>query len=122
MAILGPEYFYKRVTTAALEWDKPRAISSRFWGLGGLVPMNHGSEYFWVVLCKNRGFHHKETLSYVHQIPLGETDAFSCLPMLPQSFEVRCDRCSAEYSYKAQDVLRNEIQLPEDFVPHPLFR
>jgi len=55
--------------------------------------MNHDSDYFWVVLCKNRGFHHKETLSYVHQILLGETDAFSSMPMLPQSFEVRCDKC-----------------------------
>jgi hypothetical protein len=80
------------------------------------------NDYFWVVLCKNRRFHHKENLGYVHQIPLGETDGFSSLPMLPQSFQVRCDKCGAEYSYESQEVLRNEILFPEDFVPHPLFR
>jgi len=34
MAILGPEYFYKRVTTAALEWDNLEQYLPGFGGLG----------------------------------------------------------------------------------------
>lgn len=84
--------------------------------------MGRDSEYFWVVLCKNHRFHHKESISYSHQIPLGETDAFSPLPMLTHTFDVQCNKCGAEYSYKSQDVLRNDITIPGNFVPHPLFR
>lgn len=80
------------------------------------------SDYFWVVLCKNRRFHHKENVSYAHQIALGETDAFSPMPLLTQEFEVRCDGCGSRHFYSSKDVLRNEIAVPESFVPHPLFR
>ncbi len=84
--------------------------------------MLHGSDYFWVVLCKNRRFHHKGNISYSHQIALGETDAFSPLPMLTQQFTVRCDDCGAEHSYRPNEILRNEIAIPESFVAHPLFK
>ena len=79
-------------------------------------------DYFWVVLCKNQRFHHKGNLSYAHQIALGETDAYSPLPMLTQQVSVRGDSCGEEYSYKATEILRNMIQAPTGFVPHPLFR
>jgi hypothetical protein len=84
--------------------------------------MTRGSEYFWVVLCKNNRFHHQRSLFYSQQIVLGETDAFSSLPMLTQQFTVRCDDCGEEYLYKPDDILRNEISIPEGFAPHPLFR
>ncbi len=84
--------------------------------------MVYATEYFWVVICKNHRYHHKENTSYAHQIALGETDAFSPLPMLTEQLKVRCDGCGMEYSYRPTEVLRNEIPIPPDFVPHPLFR
>jgi hypothetical protein len=84
--------------------------------------MVYTTEYFWVVICKNYRFHRKGNTSYAHQIPLAETDAFSPLPMLTERVRVRCDRCGEEYSYKRSDVLRNEIEVPEHFTPHPLFK
>jgi hypothetical protein len=83
--------------------------------------MDYTTDYFWVVLCKNRRFHHKGNLSYEHRIVLGETDAFSPLPMLTEQVKVRCDVCGEEYSYKAKEILRAEIEVPKSFVPHPLF-
>ncbi len=79
-------------------------------------------DYFWVVLCKNHRFHHKGNTSYSHQIALGETDAYSPLPMLMERVTVRCDNCGEEYSYNPAEILRNVIQIPNSFVPHPLFR
>jgi len=79
-------------------------------------------DYFWVVLCKNHRFHHKGNTSYAHQIALGETDAYSPLPMLAQAVTVRCDNCGEEYSYREKDILRNVIPVPTGFVPHPMFR
>lgn len=79
-------------------------------------------EYFWVVLCKNHRFHHKGNLSYSHPIALAETDEYSPLPMLTQQITVRCDNCGHEYSYKATEVLRNEMSMPAGFVPHPMFK
>jgi len=32
-----------------------------------------------------------------------------------------CERCGEEYSYKQKDV-REEVQIPGTFVPHPLFK
>ena len=83
--------------------------------------MSEDRDYFWVVLCKNHRFHHKGNISYAHQIALGETDAFSPLPMLTEQVKVRCDDCGAEHSYKPSEILRNEIEIPESFTPHPLF-
>jgi hypothetical protein len=79
-------------------------------------------DYFWVVLCKNQRFHHRNNTSYAHQIALGETDAYSPLPMLTQKVTVRCDICGEEYSYRSVDILRNIIEVPNGFVPHPMFR
>jgi hypothetical protein len=79
-------------------------------------------DYFWVVLCKNHRFHHKGNTSYSHQIALGETDAYSPLPMLTQNMTVRCDNCGEEYSYRPADILRNIIEIPNEFVPHPMFK
>lgn len=77
--------------------------------------------YFWVVICKNRRFHHKGNTSYEHQIPLAETDAFSPLPMLTEDIKVRCDSCGEESSYKATEILRAQLEVSEAFVAHPLF-
>ena len=84
--------------------------------------MSEERDYYWVVLCKNHRFHHKGNTSYAHQIALGETDAYSPPPMLTQKVTVRCDSCGEEYSYKANEILRNVIQIPSGFVAHPMFR
>jgi hypothetical protein len=84
--------------------------------------MGYATAYFWVVLCKNHRFHHKNNTSYTHQIALGETDAYSPLPPISDQLNVRCDRCGIEYRYRTSEVLRNEIAVADDFVPHPLFR
>jgi hypothetical protein len=90
--------------------------------MGGPSRMVYTTEYFWVVICKNRRFHHKGNTSYAHQIPLAQTDAFSPLPMLTEQVQVRCHGCGEEYLYKPSEVLRNEIEIPERFNPHPLFK
>jgi hypothetical protein len=59
--------------------------------------MEYTTDYFWVVICKNRRFHHKGNTSYQHQIPLGETDPFSSPPMLTEDVKVCCDVCHQEY-------------------------
>jgi len=35
---------------------------------------------------------------------------------------VRCDNCGEEYSYRPADILRNIIEIPNGFVPHPIFK
>jgi hypothetical protein len=83
------------------------------------------NRYFWVVLCKYKWFHIRESLSlfFRYRIPLGETDAVSPCPVVNGSFMARCDKCGQEASYKASDVLRFELDdPPELFMPHPLFR
>jgi len=79
-----------------------------------------GTEYFWVVLCKNRGAHNKYNLYSRHAIPLAETDGISPSPKV-DDFTVRCDDCGQEYTYGAKDILRAELDPPEFFTPHPLF-
>ena len=73
------------------------------------------SNYFWIVLCKNRWRH------LGHPILLAETDSFSDPPQLPADFKVRCDVCGKECSYSSRDVLRFEAEEPESFSAHPLF-
>jgi len=85
-------------------------------------PMEYTLDYFWVVVCKNSRFHHKGNIGYEHKILLGEADAYSSLPMLPDKIEVRCDSCGEEYFYKQKEIMRDEIQIPETFLPHPLFK
>jgi len=80
------------------------------------------SNYCWVVLCKNSWFHLRQSLFSSHRIPLGETDAVMSPPALDGPFPVRCDECGKEYLYKPSDLRRFEQELPESFVPHPLFR
>jgi hypothetical protein len=80
-----------------------------------------GTEYFWVVLCKNRGVHNKYNLFSRHAIPLVEADEVSPAPKVGV-FAARCDDCGEEHSYSAKDVLRAEVEPPESFTPHPLFR
>ena len=80
-----------------------------------------GTEYFWVVLCKNRGVHNKYNLFSRHAIPLVEADEVSPAPKVGV-FAVRCDDCGEEHTYNAKDVLRAELEPPESFTPHPLFR
>jgi hypothetical protein len=83
------------------------------------------NRYFWVVLCKYKWFHIRESLSifFRYRIALGETDAVSSCPVVNGSFMARCDNCHKEASYRASDVLRFELdEPPEGFTPHPLFR
>jgi hypothetical protein len=84
--------------------------------------MSYESPYAWVVLCKNRRFHHRSNVFFDHKIPLGETDAISPPPALDGGFRVRCDECGEEYSYKPKELMRVEIDLPTSFMPHPLFQ
>ena len=90
-------------------------------GLEDPNPVQYTTDYFWVVLCKNRRFHHKGNISYEHRIALGETDAYSPRPTLSEQIKVPCDSCGEEYSYEPKEVLRAEIEVPEHFIPHPLF-
>jgi hypothetical protein len=78
--------------------------------------------YCWVVVCKNHWFHLRQNLFYGHKIPLGEVDAYAPPPTLKSSFAVRCDDCHKEYRYKPSELMRHEQELPEFFIPHPLFR
>lgn len=83
--------------------------------------MVYDTQYFWVVICKNRRYHKRQNLFFGHSIPLAETDAFLPPPALTQPVNVRCDDCGEEYSYAAKDILRAEIEPPHPFTPHPLF-
>jgi serine/threonine protein kinase len=80
-----------------------------------------GSDYCWMVVCKNDLFHRHPNVFNVHRIPLGETDAVSPRPRLDKPFVVRCDECGKEYMYQPSDVLRYEMEVPASFVAHPLF-
>ncbi len=80
------------------------------------------SNYCWAVICKNKLYHRFENVYFGHKIPLGETDAFNPPPALSGPFRVRCDDCGREYSYKPSELVRHELDLPDSFVPHPLFR
>ena len=78
--------------------------------------------YCWVVTCKNHIYHIPRNFIYKHKILLAEADAVTSRPPIHGPFCVRCDMCGKEYVYKPSDVLRIEKELPEGFVPHPLFR
>jgi hypothetical protein len=80
------------------------------------------SRYCWVVLCKNHWFHIPKNIFFRHRIPLSETDPVATCPSLVGRFRVRCDDCHKEYFYKPSEVLKYEMELPDSFTPHPLFR
>jgi hypothetical protein len=84
--------------------------------------MNENNQYFWVVLCKNHRFHSRQNLFYAHKILLAEADAFVSPPNLNDRLKVQCDDCGQEYSYEPKEVLRAQLDSPESFTPHPLFR
>ena len=84
--------------------------------------MSYATDYFWVVICKNRRFHHKGNTSYEHRIVLGEADMFSPPPDLNEKFKVQCDNCAEEYSYNSSEILRAELEVRKGFVPHPMFK
>ena len=46
--------------------------------------MQYTTDYFWVVVCKNRRFHRKGNTDYDHKILPGEAEAYGTLPMLPK--------------------------------------
>ena len=81
-----------------------------------------GSDYCWVVVCKNHGFHGRGNFFSAHRIPLGETDEVLSRPKINRAFRVRCDECGKEYTYQPSDVLKYEMEVPASFVAHPLFR
>lgn len=78
------------------------------------------TEYYWVVVCKNRWFHNFHGSSG-HKILLGQTDAFLNPPDLGARFTVRCDDCGKECAYRPHDVLRFETEALKSFIAHPLF-
>ena len=80
------------------------------------------SHYCWVVLCKNHWYHVPKNLYFRHRIPLAESDPVAPRPSLEGRFRVRCDDCRKEYFYKPSEVLKSELELPDSFTPHPLFR
>lgn len=84
--------------------------------------MREGSNYCWVVACKNLWFHFWQNSFTNHRIPLGETDAMKPLPALNGRFSVQCDECGKKSLYSPSDVRRYKRELPESFTPHPLFR
>ncbi len=88
--------------------------------MGSWNPWDH-PRYSWVVICKNKRFHHHTNTLFGHKIPLAESDAFSPTPAIPGPFRVLCDECGQEHSYKPKEVLRLELRHPESFTPHPLF-
>ena len=61
------------------------------------------------------------SLNYRERIPVGETDAYASCPIRNLTFNVRCEKCGKEHSYRASDVLKFEMEPPESFTPHPLF-
>jgi hypothetical protein len=79
-------------------------------------------QYCWVVICKNTWFHLRQNIFFGHRIPLGETDVYEDPPDLKSSFKVQCDVCQKEYFYAPSDVMKSELELPESFSPHALFR
>jgi len=79
------------------------------------------SHYCWVVLCKNHWYHVPKNLYFRHRIPLAESDPVAPRPSLEGRFRVRCDDCRKEYFYKPSEVLKSELELPDSFIPHPLF-
>jgi hypothetical protein len=64
--------------------------------------------YYWVVTCKNTGFHATKNLFNSHRIPLGRTDAYAPRPEIPETLEIVCDdpECGNVYTYSAGDVNR----------------
>ena len=80
------------------------------------------SHYCLVVLCKNHWYHVPKNLYFRHRIPLAESDPVAPRPSLEGRFRVRCDDCRKEYFYKPSEVLKSELELPDSFIPHPLFR
>ena len=78
--------------------------------------------YCWVVVCKNHWFHRRRNPFNVHRIPLGETDAVATRPTIGGPFRARCDECRKEFIFEPSEVLRWEMEPPESFVPHALFR
>jgi len=89
--------------------------------MGGWNPWDTSS-YYWVVICKNKRFHRQANTMFGHKIPLAETDAYAPLPVFNGVFRARCDECGEEYDYEPKGVLRAELALPGNFVPHPLFK
>jgi len=83
--------------------------------------LTYNTEYFWVVLCKNRRYHKRQNLFFGHKIPLAETDAVMSPPAFHERLTIRCDDCGEEYTYDPKDLLRAELEAPSFFTPHPLF-
>jgi hypothetical protein len=80
------------------------------------------SSYCWVVVCKNNLYHIPRNFISRHKIVLAEADTVAGRPALKGPFKVRCDMCGKEYAYQLCDVFGIEKDIPQGFVPHPLFR
>jgi hypothetical protein len=88
-------------------------VNSQQWG---------DREYCWVVICKNYLYHYRQHIFHGHKIPLGVTDAIANRPAVSGRFSVCCDDCGKEYLYGSSEVLRHELEPPESFIPHSLFK
>jgi hypothetical protein len=78
--------------------------------------------YYWVVTCKNIGFHTTQNLFHGHIVPLGRTDAYSARPKILEPLEIACNdsECGRTYSYAPSEVIRwfGDASL---VTSHPLF-
>ena len=54
--------------------------------------------------------------------PIAPRPEYATIPESTQQMRIRCNDCGAEHSYKSSEILRNEIPVPENFTPHPLFQ
>lgn len=79
-------------------------------------------QHFWVVVCKNRKFHERQSFWAGYKIFLAETDAYSPLPALPPKINIHCDSCHKVFEYSPKEVLRFEADQVAAFDEHPLFR
>lgn len=111
-----------RLNLAPVEVATARVTASAEEEIEPAKEMWVGSDYCWVVVCKNHGFHGRGNFANVHRIPLGETDAVLARPKVDKPFRARCDECGKEYTYTPSDVLKYEMEVPASFVSHPLFR
>jgi hypothetical protein len=87
--------------------------------MGSANPWSNAT-YFWVVICKNVKVHKSENVMVGHKIPLAETDAVEPLPVTSPLL-VKCDGCGEEYLFEPSEVLRLEMEAPEDLTTHPRF-
>lgn len=100
--------------------ERTTAMNDRSGDLGVAATMTSWSAWgqssdCWAVICKNVRFHRHANVNSGHKIPPGETDAVISPPAITGLFVAVCDECGKECSYRADEVVRVELPLPESF-------